>query len=128
MDKVLNVRDLAVRYDTAELHAHQAVDGICFDIAYGEVVGLMGESGCGKSTVALALLGLLPRGSTAIYGSVSFRGHELLKMGEQSLQKIRGAGISLVFQEPGISLSPVMRAGDQVAQVIHAHRRWNWSR
>jgi len=126
MDKVLKVRDLAVLYDTGELHAHQAVAGISFDIASGEVVGLMGESGCGKSSIAMALLGLLPRQGTAISGSASFRDHELLKMDEQSLQKIRGAGISLVFQEPGISLSPMMRAGEQVAEVIHAHRGWSW--
>ena len=128
MDKVLKVRDLVVRYHTDEPHAHKAVDGISFDIASSEVVGLMGESGCGKSSIALALLGLLPGESTAVSGSVSFRDHELLKMGEQSLQKIRGAEISLVFQEPGISLSPVMRAGDQIAEVIHAHRAWTWSR
>lgn len=126
MDKVLKVRDLVVLYHTDELHAHQAVAGISFDIVSGEVVGLMGESGCGKSSIAMALLGSLPRENTAVSGSVSFRDHELLKMGEQSLQKIRGAGISLVFQEPGISLSPMMRAGEQVAEVIHAHRGWSW--
>ena len=128
MEKLLKVRDLAIQYHTTKLPAYRAVDGICFDIACGEVVGLMGESGCGKSSIALALLGLLPRERTAISGSISFRGRELLKMCEQSLQKIRGAELSLVFQEPGISLSPVMRAGDQIAEVIHAHQAWNWKR
>lgn len=128
MEKLLKVRDLAIRYHTAELHTHQAVDGVCFDIACGEVVGLMGESGCGKSSIALAVLGLLGRENAAIFGSISFRGQELLNMDKRSLQKIRGAGISLVFQEPGISLSPMMRAGEQVAEVIHAHRGWKWSR
>ena len=126
MQNLLQVRNLTIRYHTADTRPHQAVDGICFDIAPGEVVGLMGESGSGKSSVALALLGLLPRESTEISGSALFRGEELLTMRERALQKIRGAAISLVFQEPGISLSPVMRAGDQIAEVIHAHRGWNW--
>jgi len=126
MDKVLKVRDLVVLYQTDELHAHQAVAGISFDVASGEVVGLMGESGCGKSSIAMALLGLLPKDGTAVCGSILFRGQELLKMGERALEKIRGTGISLVFQEPGISLSPMMRAGEQVAEVIHAHRGGSW--
>lgn len=128
MDKVLKVRDLAIQYDSTEQFAHQAVDGVCFDIACGQAVGLMGESGCGKSSVALALLGLLPREGTSISGSIWFRDQELLKMGERPLRKIRGAEISIVFQEPGISLSPMMRAGDQIAEVIHAHQGWNWRR
>lgn len=128
MEKLLKVRNLAIWYHAGELPAHPAVDGICFDIACGEVVGLMGESGCGKSSVALALLGLLPAETSEISGSVLFRDQELLAMPERALQRIRGSAISLVFQEPGISLSPMMRAGDQVAEVIHAHRSWNWKR
>ncbi|MGH9757090.1 MAG: ABC transporter ATP-binding protein [Candidatus Acidiferrales bacterium] len=126
MDKLLDVRDLRIRYSCVDTPAHQAVDGIQFEIAPGEVVGLMGESGCGKSSLALAILGLLPRESCEVRGSILFCGRELNGMPEHELQEIRGAGISLVFQEPGISLSPVMRVGDQVAEVIHAHRRGNW--
>src|SRR5487761_362890 len=121
MEKLLEVRDLTIRYDAAGAHPHRAVDGVCFDIGSGEVVGLMGESGCGKSSIALGVVGLLDRESAAVSGSILFRGQELLRMGERKLEKIRGAGISLVFQEPGISLSPMMRAGEQVAEVIHAH-------
>src|SRR5487761_890864 len=128
MEKLLEVRDLTIRYDAAGAHPHRAVDGVCFDIGSGEVVGLMGESGCGKSSIALGVLGLLGRETAAVSGAILFRGQELLRMGERKLEKIRGAGISLVFQEPGVSLSPMMRAGDQVAEVIHAHRRWNWKR
>jgi len=69
---------------------------------------------------------LLPRDGTAVCGSILFGGQELLKMGERALEKIRGTRISLVFQEPGISLSPMMRAGEQVAEVIHAHRGGSW--
>ena len=126
MDKLLEVRDLEVCYRGEGVLAHQAVAGMQFEIASGEVVGLMGESGCGKSSLALALLGLLPREGCEVRGSAMFRGHDLVGMPERALQEIRGAGISLVFQEPGISLSPVMRAGDQIAEVIHAHRRGNW--
>ncbi len=104
------------------------MDGVSFDVAPGEVVGLMGESGCGKSSTALALLGLLAKQRAEVVGSIVLRGQELLGMKEAELQKIRGSKISLVFQEPGIALSPVMRVGDQVAEVIHAHREWSWKR
>ncbi|MHB8413519.1 MAG: ABC transporter ATP-binding protein [Candidatus Acidiferrales bacterium] len=126
MEKLLEVRGLTIQYDAGGAHPQRAVDGVCFDIACGEVVGLMGESGCGKSSIALAVLALLGGESAAVSGAISFRGQELLKMDERSLAKIRGAEISLVFQEPGISLSPMMRAGEQVAEVIHAHRGGSW--
>lgn len=128
MDNLLQVNNLTVRYRMANQRPHSAVDRISFDIAPGEVLGLMGESGSGKSSVALALLGLLHAKSADISGSILFRSQELLRMPERALQQIRGCAISLVFQEPGISLSPMMRAGDQVAEVIHAHRRWDWKR
>jgi ABC-type glutathione transport system ATPase component len=105
---------------------HPAVDQISFDINTAEVVGLMGESGCGKTSIALSLLGLLPKYKVCVSGSVLFRGQELLAMDEQALQRIRGAEISMVCQEPGISLSPVLRVGDQVAEVFHAHRDCGW--
>lgn len=126
MGKLLEVRDLRIRYRCPGAPAQQAVNGIAFEIAPGEIVGLMGESGSGKSSLALAILGLVPRESSEVLGSILFRGQELNGMPEHALQEIRGAGISLVFQEPGISLSPVMRVGDQIAEVIHAHRRGNW--
>ncbi len=126
MEKLLEIRDLRIRYSCVDTPAHQAVDGIQFEIARGEVVGLMGESGCGKSSLALSILGLLPRETCEVRGSILFCGRELNGMPEHALQEIRGAGISLVFQEPGISLSPVMRVGDQIAEVIHAHRGGNW--
>lgn len=126
MEKLLEIRDLRIRYGCVDAPAHQAVDGIDFEIAPGETVGLMGESGCGKSSLALAILGLLPRESCEVSGSILFHGRELNGMPEHGLQEIRGAQISLVFQEPGISLSSVMRVGDQIAEVIRAHRRDNW--
>jgi ABC-type glutathione transport system ATPase component len=121
MPPLLQVRNLDVRYCAEGRLPHAAVSGVSFDIASGETVGVMGESGCGKSTIALALLGLLARENAEISGSITFRNQELLGMPERQLQKIRGAAISLVSQEPEISLSPVMRVGNQVTEVIHAH-------
>jgi ABC-type glutathione transport system ATPase component len=126
MNNVLQVRDLHVRFLSADETHHASVRGVTFEISPGETVGLMGESGCGKTTIAMALLGLLPRRRCVVSGSVHFLGQELLSMEEHLLQKIRGARISLVFQEPEISLSPVLRVGDQIAEVIHAHRDWTW--
>jgi ABC-type glutathione transport system ATPase component len=128
MEHLLQVRDLTVRYLPDLGDEHSAVAGVSFDVAPGEVVGLMGESGCGKTSIAMALLGLLPRGRAEVSGSIRFQGQDLLSMTEHGLQRIRGAGISMVYQEPAIALSPVMRAGDQIAEVIHAHRDWSWNR
>lgn len=128
MEKVLRVRELSVQYCSREGVWFEAVDRVSFDIERGEVLGVMGESGCGKTTIGLSLLGLLPKNSTVVSGSISFRGQNLLEMDEHSLQRIRGAQISMVYQEPGMSLSPVLRIGDQIAEVIHAHRDWKWDR
>lgn len=126
MGSVLEVRNLTIRYDIGTVHAHKAVDNVSFDVKPGEIVGLMGESGCGKSSIALALLGLLAKQQAQIAGSALLFGQELLGVGERELQKIRGLKISLVFQEPGISLHPMMRVGNQIAEVVRAHRGWHW--
>jgi ABC-type glutathione transport system ATPase component len=123
---LLQVKDLSVSYRGADTKLRQAVAGVSFEIARGEVLGLMGESGCGKTSTAFALLGLLSDRHAQISGSVQFRGQELLSMDQCALRALRGAGISMVFQEPEIALNPVMRVGDQVAEVIHAHQRCSW--
>ena len=128
METLLKVQDLAVEFSHQRAQAHKALDGISFEIQGGEIVGLMGESGSGKSSTALALLGLLPGETARVTGSAAFRGQELFSLSERAWQKIRGAQISLVLQEPDIALSPVMRVGDQVAEVIRAHREWHWRR
>ncbi|MFY9689216.1 MAG: ABC transporter ATP-binding protein [Candidatus Acidiferrales bacterium] len=128
MESLLTVRDLTIRYRSAKAGERAAVEGANWDVARGEVLGVMGESGCGKTSIALALLGLLSREEAEISGSVLFRGENLLAMSERSLQKIRGAAISMVYQEPGIALSPVMRVGTQIAEIFRAHRKCSWQK
>ena len=128
MDALLEVRELAVSYRHDHVLCCRAVQSVNFKLARGEVLGLMGESGCGKSTVALAILGLIERGRASVSGSVIFRGESLLALGNRSLEQIRGAAISMVYQEPGIALSPVLRVGAQIAEVVRAHRRWSWEK
>jgi ABC-type glutathione transport system ATPase component len=128
MEVLLQVKDLNVSYRGAASSQHHAVENVSFEIAEGEVLGLMGESGCGKTSIALALLRLLPKAQAHVSGSIQFRGAELLSQDRNSLRAIRGAGISLVFQEPELALSPVRKIRDQVAEVIHAHNHWKWGR
>jgi peptide/nickel transport system ATP-binding protein len=128
MVNLLEIRNLSIKYGARGSESFRAVDGVSFHVEAGEIVGLMGESGCGKSSTALALLGLLPARAARVSGSALLRGRELLGMEEKELQKLRGSEISLIFQEPEIALSPVMRVGEQIAEVLHAHRRWNWKR
>lgn len=125
METLLQVRDLTIRYRSAGTADYEAVAGVSFDIARGEVLGVMGESGCGKTSIALALLALLSCADAEVSGSVLFRGEDLLAMNEKSLQKIRGAAISMVCQEPGIALSPVMRVGTQIAEIVRAHLKYS---
>lgn len=117
---LLHVRNLSVdirQKSAQDLHALRQID---FAIAPGEIVGLLGESGCGKTTMALALMGLLPASARVVEGSVGFRGNNLLALESRGLRKIRGAEISLIHQSSDV-LNPVMRVGDQIMEVLHAH-------
>jgi peptide/nickel transport system ATP-binding protein len=122
MQPLLQVRDLSVGYCSDGGRRSVAVDDLTFDIAAGEAVGLLGESGCGKTTLGLTLLGLLPTAGRVASGSVIFRETDLLTLKERELQKVRGAWISMVYQEPGMALNPVIRVDDQIAEVLRAHR------
>ena len=122
---LLEVRDLAIHYAAGEGAPVVAVDEVSLDVEEGEVVGLLGESGCGKTTLLLAVLGLLPPAAGVVRGSIRFRGRELLALGDLALRSVRGAEISIVFQEPTLALNPVRRVGPQVAEVVRAHRPWN---
>jgi microcin C transport system ATP-binding protein len=126
MHTLLAVENLNVSYRCPDESQQHAVEDVSFDLRAGEVLGLMGESGCGKTSIALSILGLLSKEQAHVSGSIQFRGKELLAISQSALRSIRGARISMVFQEPGIALNPVMQVRDQVAEVIHAHKDWRW--
>ncbi len=119
MPALLEVRNLSIEFATAQ-GTVCAVRDVSFHIDAGEVLGLVGESGSGKSVSALAVLRLLPP-QARIGGSIRFRGEELLAVPEAEMRHIRGAGISMIFQEPMTALNPVMRVGDQIAEAVLAH-------
>jgi ABC-type glutathione transport system ATPase component len=121
-DALLQVENLTVQYCP---QGAPEIDGVSFAIAPGEVVGLVGESGCGKTTLAFSLLRLLPSSARIASGSIRFRGQELTALSERQLEKIRGAKISMLFQEPGIALHPMLPVGEQIADVIRAHKAWS---
>ncbi len=112
---------LQVRGLTVELGARTVLSNVSFDVPPGEIVGLFGESGCGKTTLALALLGLLPPDRYRVRGSATLNGEELLGRSERDLQRIRGASVSIVFQDPMLALNPVMRVRGQIAEIASAH-------
>jgi peptide/nickel transport system ATP-binding protein len=120
---LLAIQDLTVKYrlDSREL---TAVDRVSFSIARGEIVGLLGESGCGKTTTAISLLGLLPENGRIANGNLHFRDRDLLSLSETELRELRGAEISIIFQESS-GLNPVMRVGTQVIEVLRAHQDGN---
>ena len=117
---VLSVEDLTVRYavPAGEL---TAVDGLSLSVNRGEVLGLVGESGCGKTSVALAVLRILPTNAAPPEGRIYVDGAELLSMGDEAMRKVRGGVVSLVFQGAMNSLNPVHRVGDQVLESIEEH-------
>ncbi len=117
MNNLLSVTSL-----TASLHSGvPIVDGISFDIAAGETFALLGESGCGKSMTALSLLRLLPDGVVLRGGSARLNGIDLLALPERAMRDVRGGKMTMIFQEPGLSLNPVMTVGQQIAEVLRLH-------
>ena len=119
-EPLLSVRDLEVRFKTERGIVH-AVNGISFDINPGETLGIVGESGCGKSVTSLALLGILARNGRVTKGEARFEGRDLLKLSDNELRKIRGREIAMIFQDPMSSLNPVLTVGRQIREALQTH-------
>jgi peptide/nickel transport system ATP-binding protein len=118
---LLELRHLAVSFATDDGTVH-AVDGIDLVLARGRTLGLVGESGCGKSVTSLAIMGLLPPENSKVKGEVRFEGRDLLTLDADTIRDLRGARLAMIFQEPMTSLNPAYTVGDQIVEVIQRHQ------
>jgi peptide/nickel transport system ATP-binding protein len=119
----LSVRDLVVEYRSGGQEIH-AVNGVSFNLQRGKTLGLVGETGAGKTTIAKTILRILPTPPAIVKsGEVYLNGEDILKISEKEMRKIRGRKISMIFQDPMTALNPVMRVGDQIAEVIKIHNK-----
>ena len=122
-ENILEVQDLEIRYVTDE-ETVRAVNDISFSLKEGESIGLVGETGAGKTTTALGIMGLVPDPpGEVVGGSIVFDGQDLLKLPEKQMREIRGGKISMIFQDPMTSLNPVMTVGDQISEVVLLHNK-----
>ena len=119
---MLDVRGLTTQFETRE-GPLRAVDGVSLTVEGGQTVGLIGESGCGKSMLAYSLLRLVPPPGRIVSGEVFWKGRDMLRLPEDELRRIRGREIALVFQEPSAALNPVLSIGEQVAEPLRIHLR-----
>ena len=121
-EPLLAVRDLRVTFGRRGEEPFKAVDGISFDVRPGQTVGLVGESGCGKSVTSLAIMGLLPRRGNTVEGAAVFDGEDLLSLSPAQMRDRRGREIAMIFQDPLSSLNPVVQIGRQVTEVMERHQ------
>ncbi|MEJ3652135.1 ABC transporter ATP-binding protein [Actinomycetes bacterium KLBMP 9759] len=119
---LLKVRDLRVVFRRRGEPDTVAVDGVSFDVAAGQVIGLVGESGCGKSVTSMAVMRLLPARGVRISGSIELDGVELLDLSDSEMRERRGRDLSMIFQDPLSSLNPVIPIGLQITEVLRRHR------
>ena len=122
MTKLLDVRELSVVFARRGTAPFTAVDRVSFTVEPGQTVGLVGESGCGKSVTSLAIMGLLPRRGNTVSGEVHFEGTDLLKLSPADMRDRRGRDVGMIFQDPLSSLNPVVPIGLQVAEVLQRHQ------
>mgnify|MGYP002587781655 CR=1 FL=1 len=121
-EKLLDIKNLAVHYASGK-DTVKAVNGISFGLEKGESLGLVGETGAGKTTTALAIMGLVPNPpGKVVNGEILFEGEDLLQTSQADMRKIRGAKISMIFQDPMTALNPVLTVGEQICEVIHLHQ------
>ena len=121
-EKLLEIKDLRIEYVTEGV-AVQAVNGISFSIEAGQSMGLVGETGAGKTTTALSILRLLPKYTAKVRsGSITFAGEDIMSLSEAEMRKIRGGRVSMIFQDPMTSLDPVISVRDQIAEVLLLHK------
>ncbi len=114
---LLQVKDLRSHFFTEE-GVVKAVDGVSFDLAEGETLGIVGETGCGKTVAALSIMRLLSSPGQIVGGEVLFKGEDILKKSDDEMRRIRGGEISMVFQDPATSFNPVFNIGDQIAEIL----------
>ena len=123
-ERLLEVRNLRTYFYTED-GVVKAVDGVDFTVGRGEVLGLVGESGCGKSVTSLSIMRLIASPGKIVEGEIFFDGKDLLKLAEAEMVTMRGNRLSMIFQQPQSSLNPVFKIGDQVAEVLQIHQNMN---
>ena len=123
-DTLLEVRGLQTHFDTRD-GVVKAVDGVDFHVDRGEVLGIVGESGCGKSVTSLSIMGLVSHPGEIVAGEILFDGRDITKLKKKEMRALRGEHISMIFQQPAGALNPVYRAGAQIKEVFELHREWS---
>lgn len=121
MEKLLEIKNLKVQYNTDDAVVY-ALNDFSLDLGKGEILGVVGETGAGKTTMALSIMKLLPEHVAEVTGgSVTYNGEDVFKMSQKQLRNLRGAEVSMIFQDPMTSLNPVMNVGDQIDEVLKIH-------
>src|SRR5437879_7926707 len=122
MSHLLQVRHLQTHFPT-RAGLVRAVDGVSFYLDRGELLGLVGESGCGKSITALSIMRLVAPPGKIVAGEILFEGHNLLKLSNAEMRDVRGNDVAMIFQDPMTSLNPVFTVGEQIAEALRLHRK-----